>query len=121
LPFLPLFDPGIGIGFPLNAAFKPICAPRPLDVWRYGRQKRQRSGKIAARNGKDVATDGKVDGKNGNVWWRRGYIHATMLAAAHAPNWRCLAFSGGVQAHAARGGAAAVELKYHKPGRVSRA
>ena len=27
-----------------------------------------KSGKIAARNGKDVATDGTVGGKNGNVW-----------------------------------------------------
>jgi len=41
-----------------------------------------KSGTITARNGKDVATDGKVGGKNGNVWRERGHIQAVRCAAA---------------------------------------
>jgi hypothetical protein len=35
-----------------------------------------KGGKIAARNGKDVATDGTVGGKNGNDARRWGRLHA---------------------------------------------
>jgi hypothetical protein len=45
----------------VSAAFKPVCRFLPLDVSRYGWQKRHDRGKKRQRNG-------KVSGKNGKVW-----------------------------------------------------
>ena len=89
-----------------NAAFKPVCASRPLDVSRYGRQKRQ-------DRGKKVATDGKVGGKNGNVVSGSGQVHATTPTTAGGVSWAGLPRYAVVQAPAAAGGAAMVELNYH--------
>jgi hypothetical protein len=56
-----------------NAEFKPFSAPWELDVSHYGWQKRQ-------DRGNDVATDGKVGGKNGKSGMGCHSIHATMRA-----------------------------------------
>src|SRR5690348_8478651 len=52
-----------------NAAFKPVCRLRELDVSRYGWQKRQDRGKKRQRCGKG-------DGKNGKVRHSYGHLHA---------------------------------------------
>jgi len=54
-----------------NAAFKPVCRLRELDIARYGWQKRQ-------DRGNKVARDGKAGGKNGNG--ARGYGHLHTLS-----------------------------------------
>jgi len=54
------FHDVIGIFLLSNPEFKPVCAIWQLDIWRYGRQKRQ-----------ETATSGKVSGKNGKS--TRGY------------------------------------------------
>jgi hypothetical protein len=46
------------------------------------------NGKIAARNGNEVATDGTVGGKNGKVWWVRGHVHDARGAVACGSRWR---------------------------------
>jgi hypothetical protein len=46
-----------------------------------------KSGKIAARNGKDVAMDGKVGGKNGKDGWGCGGIHLAAPAVACGRGW----------------------------------
>jgi hypothetical protein len=71
LPFLPLFE---GVSH--------VVSSQTLDSSRFAgianvtfRAMGGKSGKIVARNGKDVATDGTVSGKNGNVW--RGGVAST--------------------------------------------
>jgi hypothetical protein len=48
-----------------NAVFKPYDGDWQHDIARSGRQTRQ----DMARNGNEVATDGKVDGKRGKDGW----------------------------------------------------
>jgi hypothetical protein len=56
-----------------------------------------KSGKIAARNGKDVATDGTVGGKNGNGSWGCGHVHDARVAVAIGRWWASLARYGVVR------------------------
>jgi len=58
-----------------TAAFKPVCGPLSLDIWRYGWQKRHDRGKKRQRCG-------KVGGKNGKVSQGCGGVHAVSRAAA---------------------------------------
>src|SRR5690242_4012830 len=64
-----------------NAAFKPVCGLRPLDVSRYGWQKRQET----ATNRQDVARSGKVGGTNGNVVTDAGHIPARSMPPRPRP------------------------------------
>ncbi len=96
-----------------NAGFKPSCAIWQLDVWCYGRQKRQ-------HRGKEMAMDGKAGGKNGNVVSGSGHVHVATFAAAGGVSRADLPGYAVVQTPAAPGGAAMIELNYHGKRQLSR-
>jgi hypothetical protein len=112
LPFLPLLHGVIGGGLRSDVAFKPVCGSRELDVSRYGRQRWQRSGKIAARNG-------TVGGKSGNVWWDVG-VDTPPRAVACGGDGRGLGEYAVVKVLARLGGRMIMELNYHRMGGMSR-
>jgi hypothetical protein len=68
----------ISIGFLSIAAFKRFAARNYVTLRVMG----GKSGKIAARNGNEVAIDGKVGGKNGKVRRRNGHLHAASTPLA---------------------------------------
>jgi hypothetical protein len=102
------FWPRVGGVLLANAASKPVCAIRPLDVLRYGRQKRQET----ARNGKEVATDGAVGGKDGTDVRIGGYVQAVRLAPACRCRWRVWHDMRLFKVLAAPDGIAVIELIY---------
>jgi hypothetical protein len=63
LPFLPLFDGVFGVRSSQTPHSSRVTGIGNLTFRVMG----GKSGKIAARNGKEVAMDGKFGGKNGNV------------------------------------------------------
>ena len=96
-----------------NAAFKPVCGPRQLDVWCYGWQKRHDRGKKWQRSG-------TVGGKDGRVWVDSGHLHAASPAVAIGCGWRVWRGMRLFKVLAARSGAALIELNYHEKKRMSR-
>jgi hypothetical protein len=79
-----------------------------------------KSGKIAARSGNEVATDGKVGGKNGKDAQGCGDIHVATPVVAMGCARMFLTLYEVVQVLAAPGGTMTIELKYHKERRLSR-
>jgi hypothetical protein len=79
LPFLPLFDFVIGATSVQTLSSSHLARSGHLTFCVMG----DKGGKIAARNGNDVATDGTVRGKSGKV--RQGYGHVHVLA--RPPHW----------------------------------
>jgi hypothetical protein len=96
-----------------NAAFKPVCGLWQRNIARHGRQKWQDRGKKRQRSG-------KVGGKSGKDGRGCGDIHVAMPAVAMGCACELLTLYEVVQVLAAPGGAATIELKYHKRGEMSR-
>jgi hypothetical protein len=67
-----------------------------------------------------VATDGKVCGKDGKVLMDSGHLHAANPAIAREQDERVYVCMRLFKVLAARCGGAAIELKYHEQGGVSR-
>src|SRR5690242_15538533 len=96
-----------------NAAFKPVCGSRQLDVSRDGRQERHDRGKKRQQSG-------KVHGKNGAIWYGCGGVHAATCAVAGGCDGLGLGEYAVVKVLARLGGRVIMELKYHKMSGVSR-
>src|SRR5689334_25296772 len=96
-----------------DAEFKGLCGSWQLDMWRYGRQKRQDHGNV-------VATDGTVGGKNGNVAWRCDGVQVARSTAGDWCGQRVCSFYAVVKVLTMRVGIETVELNYHKEWGVSR-
>ena len=97
MPFLPLFGRVSGVLSSRTLDSSRFAGDDNLTFWVMG----GKNGKIAARNGNDVATDGKVGGKRGKDGAR-------------------VARYGVVKVLAARDGTTYIELNYHNERRVSR-
>jgi hypothetical protein len=87
LPFLPLFDFASASPFPPTLDSSHFAAHDTVSFRVLG----GKSGKIAARDGNEVARFGKVGGKSGNVWQGCRSIHVTKHVVAHGCGWRCSA------------------------------
>src|SRR5690348_15529249 len=99
-----------------DAAFKRVCADRPLDVWRYGWQKRQETATMWQRMATWAA-------KNGTVWqgWQGcGRMHVNNHMLACGCGWRCLWRYVVVKVREPCIGPVSIELIYHISRRLSR-
>jgi hypothetical protein len=69
----------VGYHLPSNPDFKPSCGDWQLDIWCYGRQKRQETARGMAK----TARSGKVGGKNGKDLGRCRGVQARMAVGAN--------------------------------------
>src|SRR5579859_3674942 len=96
------FWPRVGGILLANAAFKPVCAIRPLDMSRYGWQKWQETATI---------WQGRRQKWQGCETFCR--VHAVRLAAVRGCGWGVWHDMRCFKVLAARGGARMIEQKYH--------
>jgi len=96
-----------------NAEFKPVCAIWQLDVWCYGLQKRQEVATMWQRCG-------KAGGKNGKGVSGSGHVHVATFAVAGGCAKRVCYGMRLFKVLAMPGGAATIELNYHKRRGLSR-